>query len=740
MTGPHDSRAKTRRASGFTLLEVILALGLAVVVLAGLASATLAASKTSREAARVGVAERALHEALSLIAADLRANNGAGEYRCGQAGALTVNGFDIAWRTSRLSLDANGEPREEASCGSAPQQHTLLVRASTVDGNATVTRETIVSLLRGDGPVIASFTVDQPQVRSGETVTLSWRLAANPPAGTVTYLNGQRVETDPVTLTGTATQQVVQTEEFELRVDSRFGGDARTLTVEAGEAPIYRVLRTTPEKYLPGQPLTFHWEIDSQPLPLLNAQRQAGNGVPSQALPTAPGASGRVTGQHTIVTPPNARGDLTFHFTASNSAGDARRSIVVQDDCRAPIISLQANPAGPLKLETNDPNPTVTVNWSTQNAVRATYTPPSGAPVNLSGASLSSGSRQETLTVGEGETKEFAFTLDAEGNCGDKGSRTVRVTVERAIAQPPPGEPPEEDGDMWCKVLVYGGTTKNTARVVYSADMSGWSGGSFREPNSSTGWATFTDEIDYDPSLGTHIENVEPGKTHTFRLTVKAKFTYTNKTGHKVTGWRTICTDTARYNAPGDSGDDGGSGGGGGSDDGSSGGGGGSDDGSSGGGGSGGSTPPDDPPACYVPPDDFKCLCDDKTGKKVCLSTDARQRHRPPITDARRHAQLYSRVRHARHRDRQRTRRSGGHHARAAAPRKRQLYARGGVHIPRHPHRVANRAHGQRRDIQERAARDDLHHTLVRHVAVEHRHEVVSDPLRPRSPRRHQRR
>src|SRR5690554_5479638 len=149
MTGPHDSRAKTRRAAGFTLLEVMVAAMLALIVVLGLAAATLTAAKTTQEASRIGVPERAVHEALDLIAADLRANNGAGEHRCGQAGTQTVNGFDIAWRTSRLSLDANGEPREEASCGSAPQQHTLLVRASTVDGNATVTRETIVSLLRG---------------------------------------------------------------------------------------------------------------------------------------------------------------------------------------------------------------------------------------------------------------------------------------------------------------------------------------------------------------------------------------------------------------------------------------------------------------------------------------------------------------------------------------------------------------------------------------------------------------
>jgi|GEM_PF-4686633 len=430
MTGQNGSRPAPRRAAGFTLLEVMVAAMLALIVVLGLAAATLTAAKTTQEASRIGVPERAVHEALDLIAADLRANDGAGTYRCGQTGVRAVNGFDVAWRTIRLSLDANGQPREEATCGAPEQQHTLLVRGVTTDGGATVTRETIVSLLKGSAPVIEEFTVDKPQVRVGETVTLTWRLAPDPPAGTATYLDGQRVETDPVTLTGTVTREVVATRDFQLVADSRFGSDSRTVTVQSGDAPIYRVLKTTPEEYRPGQPLTFHWEIDSHPLTLTSARREAANGVSAQNLPTTPGANGRVTGSHTITVPANASGTLYFPFTASNRAGDTRRTIAVERGCAAPVVQMSSSRGTNIRIR-GAGSVTTNISWSIQNAVSASYTNARGEVISLNSAGygFENGSKPESVNAGNGKTEHHDFYITAVSACGDYVTEALRVTV-----------------------------------------------------------------------------------------------------------------------------------------------------------------------------------------------------------------------------------------------------------------------------------------------------------------------
>ena len=615
MTGQNGSRPAPRRAAGFTLLEVMVAAMLALIVVLGLAAATLTAAKTTQEASRIGVPERAVHEALDLIAADLRANDGAGTYRCGQTGVRAVNGFDVAWRTIRLSLDANGQPREEATCGAPEQQHTLLVRGVTTDGEATVTRETIVSLLKGSAPVIEEFTVDKPQVRVGETVKLTWRLAPDPPAGTATYLDGQRVETDPVTLTGTVTREVVATRDFQLVADSRFGSDSRTVTVQSGDAPIYRVLKTTPEEYRPGQPLTFHWEIDSQPLTLTSARREAANGVSAQNLPTTPGANGRVTGSHTITVPANASGTLYFPFTASNRAGDTRRTIAVEPACLAPVIDLDTNPRGTrLIRRTNGGSSTITVQWSIEHAVTGTYQRSGQSAVTLTSAGYGfpNGDRRETVSVNEGEQEVYTFTVTATNACGETVSESIDITVQSV-----PSDIPDEGGggsdfqEVTCNVFASR-RSSTQAWVSYSANVRGWSGGQFLEPDSVTGWATFTGQVRYVPSLGTRAENVKPG-ANTFTLTVSAAFRYVRGNGDIKRGWRSICTafHTYHHHVSGDSG--GGSGGDPGGDSG----------GDPGGDPGGGDTPPNDPPpppACYIPPEDLhRCICDSKTGKKVCI-------------------------------------------------------------------------------------------------------------------------
>src|SRR5690606_33608747 len=85
-----------RRLLGVTLLEVMIAAALAVIVIAGLAAASLSAARTNREAAHLGAPERAIHEVLELIASDLRTNNGDGSFRCGPpGGSQQVNGYSV---------------------------------------------------------------------------------------------------------------------------------------------------------------------------------------------------------------------------------------------------------------------------------------------------------------------------------------------------------------------------------------------------------------------------------------------------------------------------------------------------------------------------------------------------------------------------------------------------------------------------------------------------------------------
>src|SRR5690606_9057853 len=129
--------------------------------------------------------------------------------------------------------------------------------------------------------------------------------------------------------TGSATLQITESTAVELVADSPFGDDRRVIHIVAGNAPIYRVLRTEPERYTPGQPLTFHWEIDPAPLTLTGAQRVSANGISAHTIPTTPGANGRTRGQHTVNIPSNRSGTLTFPFTATSSGGTTRKSIAI---------------------------------------------------------------------------------------------------------------------------------------------------------------------------------------------------------------------------------------------------------------------------------------------------------------------------------------------------------------------------------------------------------------------------
>lgn len=441
-------RLITTRLAGFTLLEVMIAAALAVIVIAGLAAASMSAARTNREAATLGAPERALHEALELIANDLRVRNGEGPYSCGQTGSRIANTYTVTWSTHRVSLDASGKPTQQATCGTTEQQGTLLVRGMTRDGNVQHTRETLVSLTRGSTPTIASFTSDLTEVRPGESVTFTWRLNDNPPAGTVTYLNEQPVTTHPDTLTGSTTITVAETTPFELVADSPFGADSRTITVNAGNAPIFRTLRTEPELYIPGEPIVFHWEIEPAPLSLTKAQRLAAHGLSGRDLPTY--GSATATGAHRDLVPETLSGTLQIPFTATSPGGTTRKTIAVQE-CPRPTINLSASPNridGIGAIYT-----TSTIAWNLTNAARATVTVQnSNAGVNrshaITGSELSSGSLTQDISVPEDSTYIYDVRVVATSHCGRPHNASLNITVSAAEWVPPPVEEepdPEED-------------------------------------------------------------------------------------------------------------------------------------------------------------------------------------------------------------------------------------------------------------------------------------------------------
>jgi len=443
-------RQISARVAGFTLLEVMIAAGLAVAVIAGLAAASLSAARTNREAATLGAAERALHETLEYIANDLRTNNGEGPYRCDQPTRplLPRNGYQIEWRTYRVTLDANGDPTQQTNCDTVQHQGTLLVRAMTRDGNIQHTRETLVSLTRGaTQPNINYLTTNLTEVRPGDNVTITWQLANDPPAGTATYLNGERVHTDPTTLSGTTTRQITETTTLELVADSPFGTDQRNVTINAGDAPIFRVLRTTPERYIPGDTLTFHWEIDPAPLTLTTAQRLAANGVGAANLPT--NGSSKAVGQHPVTIPSGSSGTLTFPFTATSAGGTTRTSIAVQE-CPSPTINLTANPNTINHVGRIDSQSTIS--WALTNATNAALTIKGNEGTdharNLTGDELTSGSYQQHIYVPQGNNYQYTVTLTATNDCGSSSTRenSREVTIS-AISDEPPPPPPEPDPD-----------------------------------------------------------------------------------------------------------------------------------------------------------------------------------------------------------------------------------------------------------------------------------------------------
>src|SRR5690625_4610510 len=229
--------------SGFTLLEVMIAVGVAVLVISGLAAATLSITRTNVAASELGEPERALHQALEEISSNLRTNNGEGQYACGRTGTLangrslpvttpSGNSYDVEWRTRRVNLGSDGGMNPVA-CGSIDDQGTLLVDARLQDDGVRHERELLVNLNRGARPLIRSFTADQAHVRPNTPVELSWQLEDNPPAGTITLLDGERVETTPEPdLNGSATVRPQETTTYTLDADSSFGSDTRTVTVE----------------------------------------------------------------------------------------------------------------------------------------------------------------------------------------------------------------------------------------------------------------------------------------------------------------------------------------------------------------------------------------------------------------------------------------------------------------------------------------------------------------------------
>jgi type II secretory pathway component PulJ len=406
--------------AGVTLLEVTIAAALATLLVAGLAAATISASRAHQETATTGNAERAIHETLERIGNDLRRTNGLGTYRCGQSGSESANGHDVTWSIHRVTLASDGSYTTAGTCGTIEQQSALRISGHTLDRGVRHEREVVVGLSRGAAATISTFAADPLRVRPNEPVTLTWQLAPHPPAGTIVTLNGQNVPVDPVTLNGSIVVRPQISTTYTLNADSPQGATTRSLDVAVGNAPLFLSLRAVPERYIPGQPLTLEWSIDPRPLRLSSASYAGAGGIPNYTIPV--GSGGLATGSRTGTVSASATGTLSFPFIATSEGGTSRKTLLVQE-CPLPSASLTAS-ATSVQSGTS-----VQITWSSNTAVSGTYAFDSNAPSSLTPSELATGTRTHTLTAPAGSTRTYTFTVTFTSDCGRTTTRSVSVTA-----------------------------------------------------------------------------------------------------------------------------------------------------------------------------------------------------------------------------------------------------------------------------------------------------------------------
>ena len=403
-------------------------MALAVFVIAGLAAATMSTVRANQAAAEIGTPERALHEALQRISHDLRTNNGSGTYRCGRNGTLDVNGSTVRWRTNSVTIRPAGGTTNQSSCGSLSNQRALRVLATTTDVGATHQRETIVSLAHGTTPTIASFTANRTNVRPDDAVTLSWRLNPNPPAGTTTLINGQRVTTNPDTLRGNVTVHPQETTTYTLTADSPNGSSDRDVTIVVGAAPIFQQLRSNPPRYTPGEPITLSWRIDPRPLAFQGGNVATPSGIPNINIGSSTSSSGIATGSRTITTPSGASGTLDFLFAARSAGGESKRTLRVQE-CPVPDVTIQSSSTridkdGRISRD-------ITISWTTTHAETAVFKSSRRSTEDtIASADVANGSRSEHVSVSEGNRRTYTYTLTATSDCGRSNSASVTVVLD----------------------------------------------------------------------------------------------------------------------------------------------------------------------------------------------------------------------------------------------------------------------------------------------------------------------
>src|SRR5581483_11684254 len=264
-------------------------------------------------------------------------------------------------------------------------------------------------------PTISSFTAAQPQVATGQSVTLSW---------SVTGATSLRIDPDVGAVTGSSVKVAPKaTTTYTLTAGNASGSKMATVKVTVASKPVVSSFTANPVAIANGASSTLAWTVTG-----------------ATSLKVDP--VGAVTGTSLKVTPKTT---TTYTLTATNSFGSATSTALVMVGAPPAITSFTANPA---KLA---PGQSTTLNWTVTGSPSLILNPGIGVVTGTSAKVM-----PRTTTT---------YTLSATNSYGN-----IKSTVTVPVGNPPviktfAANPNVEAGPGVSGILIFDTTDATTLSI-----------------------------------------------------------------------------------------------------------------------------------------------------------------------------------------------------------------------------------------------------------------------------------
>ena len=297
----------------------------------------------------------------------------------------SVSGTDTGAYPMTLTLSPGGDVSDQTQATVSPDVDTTYTLTAE---NAFGSDSDTVAIDVGVAPTVTSFTATPEAIESGQSSTLAWAVDGTAP---FTYEIDQGVGT----VAGTSTSvSPTSTTTYTLTVTSDFGSDARSTTVQVGDAPSITSFTASDTTITATQDTTLSWNV---------------TGATPMTLTLDPG--GDVSGQSSAVVSPDST--TTYTLTATNSFGEATDTLEITVGTAPSITSFTATPSTITEGESS------LLEWAVSGDGTFTYEIDQGVGI-VAGTST---------TVSPTSTTTYTLTVTTDfGSASD----TETVTVEAA--------------------------------------------------------------------------------------------------------------------------------------------------------------------------------------------------------------------------------------------------------------------------------------------------------------------